>query len=255
MTSRHRSLAAHGARVVDAAAEQGLVLRLVGGVGVFHALAAERRPAYEIARRPPGDVDVLAPAGASEQVAAVMGDLGFVADERVNAWHGHVRQCWALPGEEDVAFDVFLEKPPLCHDLDFSDRLELASPGMQATDLLMQKLQIVELNQKDLVDAGFLLLDRGIVDDAGDPEAIHLERLLDPLSKDWGFFHTTTKNLRALAEATPMFLRSGDAAAVGESVALLSERIEAAPKSRRWRMRAKVGTRAQWYEDVEEIDR
>jgi hypothetical protein len=35
----------------------------------------------------------------------------------------------------------------------------------------------------------------------------------------------------------------------------LRKAIEDEPKGRRWKMRARVGTRKQWYEDVEELDR
>jgi hypothetical protein len=31
--------------------------------------------------------------------------------------------------------------------------------------------------------------------------------------------------------------------------------MEAAPKSLAWKMRAKVGTRVRWYEEVEEVQR
>jgi hypothetical protein len=41
---------------------------------------------------------------------------------------------------------------------------------------------------------------------------------------------------------------------VGERAGALAARIEAAPKSRRWRMRAKIGERKRWYELPEEIN-
>ena len=46
----------------------------------------------------------------------------------------------------------------MCHRLDLRSRLHIAGPALNPADLLLTKLQIVELNRKDAIDMIALLL-------------------------------------------------------------------------------------------------
>lgn len=256
MTRDHAATVAQGYRIVEGAEQAGIPARLVGGSGVWHSLDLALRPEYENLRAVPRDVDLLLPAKSGRQIESVMSGLGFTPDERFNAMRGDQRQAWFLLDENGLApldIDVFIGRPPLCHPIDFGPRLADSGPAMDATDLLLQKIQIVEINQKDLVDAAFLLLDHGVGDD--DPQAVAIPRVTELLAADWGFFHTATGNLVRIADAARDFLDPERAGLVADASGLLIEAAEAAPKPLRWRMRAKVGTKSQWYEDVEEVER
>lgn len=232
------AMAGEAAALSTAAAEEGIVLQAVGGVGIWHALPVSLRPTFAAARPLPSDLDLVGPPGASAAVRRVFDARGYAADERLIAWYGKHRHRYQR-AELDV--DVFLGSPPSCHELDV--RLDAGTGvAMAPTDLLLQKLQIHEINAKDVLDTALLL--------AG--TEIDAERVAAALRDDWGFYHSATVNLERVAAAA---LPGVVASAASERANALREAVEAAPKSRRWRLRARVGTRVQWYADVEELDR
>lgn len=241
--------------VVAAAASDGLSLRTVGGVAIWQRLGEGDRARYRELRPTPRDIDLLAPTGSSPAIKRVFGTRGYTPDERLIAWRGDRRHRYFRleEGEPVLEIDVFLGVPPLCHPIDFSDRFRLPGPAMAATDLLLQKLQIVESNAKDLVDICFLLVAHGLGDD--DEREIVLARVADLLSRDWGFHQTTGQNLDKAEGVAAEVLDAEGARRARAGIAGLREAIDAAPKSRRWKLRARIGTRAQWYEEVEEVDR
>jgi hypothetical protein len=254
----HATLEQEARYLVSAAAAGGLLVRAIGGVGIFHRLSPATRADYERVRAVPHDIDLLTLPKTSNQVKELFMSLGYVVDERMIAWHGDARHRYFHlddEGHPKIEMDVFLGKPPLCHEMDFVPRLDLPGPAMSATDLLLQKIQVHDATAKDLLDTLFLLGEFPLVDDGDGLDVITKSRIVDLLARDWGFFHTATTNLDRLVEA-------GDAGVAAETAerglaraAELRAAVEAEPKSRRWKMRAKVGTRAQWYEDVEEVVR
>jgi len=252
------SMADEARALVEAGAALGVPLRAVGGIGVWERIAPERRERYATLRPAPKDLDLIAPPGTKTQVAELFAARGYVADERLIAWHGDRRHRYFLveEGAEEPALevDVFLGLPPACHRLELRDGLAAHGVAASATDLLLQKLQIVETTDKDLVDVLYLLVAHELEPTAaGDGlDAGHVARLL---ARDWGFHHTASGNVEKVRALVPEAGLNGDTAATGARLERLAEAIEAEPKSRRWKLRAKVGERAQWWEDVEELDR
>ena len=55
--------------------------------------------------------------------------------------------------------DVFADELYFCHRIPFKDRLDLDSPTICTTDLLLEKMQIVEINLKDFKDTIVLMLE------------------------------------------------------------------------------------------------
>ena len=241
--------------VVTRAQARDLHLRTVGGVGIWQGLGDAHRRRFRAVRPPPADIDLVAPMRSSKAIKEVFESAGFAADTRLNTLRGDRRhRYYRLDAEARpvIDVDVFLGAPPLCHPIEFGDRLGLPGPAMTPTDLLLQKLQIVEVNAKDLTDICFLLAAHEL---GASEDAIVPDRVATLLSRDWGFHYTAGRNLEAANGAAVEALGDGDATVVQAAIAALREAIDAMPKSRRWRMRARVGTRAQWYEEVEEVER
>jgi hypothetical protein len=137
--------------------------------------------------------------------------------------------------------DVFVGRFSMCHALEIDDRLELDYPALTATDLLLTKLQIVELNAKDAHDAAVLLAEHPIAEGDGDHNDVaYISRLT---GDDWGLWRTVTSTLEQLADLDP---------SVAGQCRALHEAVEAAPKTRRFKLRARVGERVRWYELPEE---
>jgi len=82
----------------------------------------------------------------------------------------------------------------------------------------------------------------------GDHRAIEPARLAAVTGRDWGVHHTFELNLAKLRG-------EGATAVVEERIDRLLEVLDAAPKSRGWKLRAKIGERKRWYELPEEVER
>jgi len=131
----------------------------------------------------------------------------------------------------------------MSHKLDLLGRLDGPAPTIPLADLLLTKLQVWEINRKDLGDTVCLLADHALSEDDDDAEGISLPRLRSVLGRDWGFHHTVERNLQKVGELwsrEPLPAATHD---VGAQVASLQRAIEDAPKSRAWRLRSRVGER------------
>jgi hypothetical protein len=224
-----------GLELAQAADDAGLKLRLLGGVGVVahcpHVLAG--KPHREIA-----DIDVAVTRRDARELTGFLEGRGYAAERRFNALHGDSRMIFRGPAGK---LDVFVGSFSMCHTLELDNRLPLDSLALTATDLLLTKLQIVELNAKDAHDASVLLAEHAL--QPGDGDHIDVAYLARLTSDDWGLWRTVTATLRRLSELHPV---------VADRCRELVDAIEAAPKTRRFKLRARVGERVRWYELPEE---
>lgn len=257
MATEFCDLACRATELVGDGQEQGVALRSVGGVAIWERLPGELRTPYEEVRAQPKDLDLVTLKGTtSNQIKALFVARGYVPDERLIAWRGDVRhQYFELDenGEPVVDVDVFLGLPPACHTFDLPDE-EFTGSGvaLSATELLLQKLQIVEATDKDLTDIAFLLLaNPASLNGAG----IDSSRIAGLLSRDWGFHYTATGNLERVDSILDVKMEGTSQQATRDRISSLADDIEMAPKSRKWKMRSRLGTKVSWYEEVEELDR
>jgi len=139
----------------------------------------------------------------------------------------------------------------MSHRLDLAGRLGAPAPTVDLADLLLMKLQVWEINRKDLGDAACLLADHPLGESDGD--AIDLRRIRSLLGSDWGFCHTVERNLARVAELAATEPQAATPFDVPSQVRLLLDEIAAAPKSLGWKARARVGERVRWYETPEEV--
>jgi hypothetical protein len=227
------------------AAADGVALRALGGVGI-----ALRAPtAAPALRRSSEDVDLAAPRRARRDVEQAFAAAGLLAEREFNALQGSRRQIWWTP-DRATHVDVFLGEFAMCHRLDLDERLDVEHAALPAADLLLMKLQVVHLNLKDVQDLAALLTTHELGD--GDGEGvIDRGRLRDVLGADWGFYTTAGDNLDRLGDLVAEHTPEAEEP-VREQSAALREELEAAPKTRGFKMRAKVGRRKRWYELPEE---
>jgi hypothetical protein len=148
---------------------------------------------------------------------------------------------------------VFLDKLSMCHEIELRRRLDVHPETIPLADLLLQKLQIVELTHKDEIDIVVLLHEHEIGSDESTINAAYLAKLL---SSDWGFYHTATHNLLHVRDESISrldVLSHEDRAIVLRRVEELVAEIEAHPKTLAWKARGRIGTRVKWYRDVGEL--
>jgi hypothetical protein len=251
MTTPLHDVVAEGRRLVDSATD--LRVRLLGGVGVaLH----DHRPVPAALERGYGDLDVVVPPKSARQTTAAMTTAGYEPNERFNALHGAQRMLF-YDTENKRQVDVFVGVFSMCHRLDLSGRLDQHAYSLDAADLLLTKLQIHEINRKDLVDAVRLLLTHENADIAGGGDgrthAMSLDRLRSITSTDWGWFTTVTDNLQLVRTAASELLEPDDAGLVETRVDEIDAALKAAPKSMRWKARSVVGRKTPWYELPEEV--
>jgi Uncharacterised nucleotidyltransferase len=244
------SLQAEARRLLAAARASGVPLALLGGMGIRLLLGERMDPSFQ---REIEDLDFITTRRAGAAVEALLATHGWEPERRFNALHGARRLLFSDPaGTRRV--DVFVGSFQMCHSLPLTERLNAHEETLPAADLLLTKLQIVALNAKDRGDLYALLLACEVADhDAG---AIDARRIAALAGADWGLHHTIELNLARLREGL------AETALAATQRELLQQRIDAlvdaiaqAPKSRGWRIRARVGERRRWYEDPEEVQR
>jgi hypothetical protein len=230
------ALVAEGVALVDEMGSRGLTLRLLGGVGiVLHCpRTLGGTPHREIA-----DLDAIVPRAEARALAAALATAGYAPQARFNALHGDRRMIFHGPVGK---LDVFVGAFEMCHRLDLDGRLALDTPTLTVSDLLLTKLQIVELNAKDAQDAALLLREHELGPGAGDH--VDVDYLASLVASDWGLWRTTTGTLGRLAELEP---------AVAPRARELESAFAEVPKTRAFRMRARVGERKRWYELPDEV--
>jgi hypothetical protein len=232
-------------RVSKAAEGLGVTVRLLGGVGIALRCPSALQPPLS---RPYADLDAVVRAKQSRAVLQLLSQLGYVPDEQFNAIHGGERLLAADPlhGRQ---FDVFYERIQLCHKIDLRGRLEVPGAALAASDLLLMKLQVFEATHKDLTDICALAADHPF---GQDPDGVDLDYLVALVAEDWGLWRTTTMVARRAIEFARDLHGFVPAERAIERLSTYVRAADAAPKSRAWRLRDRVGDRKRWYELPEE---
>ncbi len=248
-------ISAEASRLVGEMGSRQVTARLIGGLGVA---AHDHAPPPPSLVREYADIDLVVPRKASRSSTQVLVALGYTANARFNALHG-ARRLLFYDLTHRRQLDVFVGEFAMCHRLDLDSRLDRHPVALTAADLLLTKLQIVQLNHKDVLDAARLLLNHELTDDevdaAGPPGAdgLSTSRILSVTAADWGWHTTLSDNLTKVAHGLPADLAGPRAAVVVARAEALLEAMANVPKSGRWRARSVVGRRKAWYQLPEEV--
>jgi hypothetical protein len=244
-------------RIVEEGEKQGLILRVMGGAGIRLRTLPYQELGQRLARLGEGeqeftDLDFMTYKKFRKQMQGFLETLGYskrratlssAASERQIYFHEH---GWFF-------LDIFFDKLLVAnHRLDFRGRLELDPLTLSPTDLLLEKLQIVNLSEKDFKDSLILLYAHELTDDDR-PDAINSHYIAGLLSKDWGFWYTLTTNLKGMLGLLPRVdaLSEAESQVIKDRIQVLLSQIEEVPKSIGWKARSKIGPRKRWYEPVE----
>jgi Uncharacterised nucleotidyltransferase len=232
-------------RIAEAARKKKVGLKLLGGAGIHaHSPSAHRHPL----KRKYGDLDYVVAKKDRKAVMELFRELGYEPNDRFNLMNGD-RRLYFYDTHNGRQVDVFVDLFRMSHEIDLRGRLEHEHAALRPADLLLSKLQIYEVNRKDLVDIVALMLDHAIENgDEGEViEAAYIARLA---ANDWGFYRTLQVNiekLRAMLDELEV-----DRALVNARLDELWRIIDEVPKPLKWRLRAQVGDRVRWYELPEE---
>ena len=235
---------AEAQRVLDAAGD--VPLRLLGGVAIAISL-----PGGLLLPRPYNDIDFITAKREGPTVAKLFEELGYEGDHQFNGLNGHRRLLfYDLQNERRV--DVFVGRFEMCHMWPLERRLTVPGGTIPLGDLLLTKLQIFALNEKDQRDILNLLHAHKLTDH--DADGVNTSYIAGLCAADWGLWRTVTMNVERVRGAVQRFeLAPHDEEIVVSRLDDLRKRIDAEPKSTKWKLRARVGERVQWYEEPEEV--
>lgn len=245
-------IVSEGARLVDLATAAGLTMRLLGGVAVRLISPSAAQPPLA---RGYGDLDFALSRKDGRAIRDVLERAGYTGERRFNALHGDKRLLY-VDEARDRKLDIFLGAFRMCHTLDLEGRLLPGLRTLTPSDLLLTKLQIVQLNNKDARDALAILADHALADRAEpghEEDVIDLGYLTSLCGHDWGWYTTVTDNLARVRQIGDELGPSAAVARATERITEVRAALEQAPKSLSWRMRSAVGRKMVWYEEPEEI--
>jgi hypothetical protein len=237
--------------IVKASEEAGILLRVIGSLAFqmhcpqFGYLQAALGRAYT-------DIDFAAYSKQSKPIQGLLTSLEYTENREVFIGSEGMRAIFDKP-ETGLHVDVFYEKLDFCHTIYWKDRLEVDSPTIPLAELLLEKMQIVKINEKDVIDTIMLLLEHSMGD--GDQETINIQRVAKLCADDWGLWRTTTMNLDKVQKLAQGYeqLTAEQKQKVETEVKTALIRLESEPKPMAWKLRARVGDRVKWYKDVDEV--
>ena len=254
--------------IVDAAREQGVTLRITGGLAIRRYCSD-----LDFMDREYSDIDVVGLSSQFRDLQQIFAGLGYAENRYVTqateaeqlqfvktealaqaqpTGAGSAAQPADTPLVDHV--DVFLDVMRMDHDVDVQERLDLDDYAISPVDAMIAKLQIGKINQKDVHDVIALLKDVSLSETEGRP-SIDVVYLAEVCSRDWGLYHDITTNLDVvLAMVDDYGLSEGDLALVCERLASIKESVEDASKPISWRLRARVGERVAWRREVEDTE-
>lgn len=256
LDEKSRSILAEGRRIFQAATESQITLRLMGAAAI-----ATHSPhfSYLLAKsgRKLTDLDFMGISKDYDRVRKLMEPLGYEslkAGITLSVSTVGERSVY-VSSTRDIKVDVFFDRLKMCHTIDFRKRLSADAMTISLADILLEKMQIVRINDKDLIDTVVMLSEHEVGND--DNEKVNVEYISNLLAQDWGFYYTATMNLKKVKERTVKFqaLTEENRNIVCKRVDAILQAIETKPKSSSWKIRARIGTRKKWYEDVEEVVR
>jgi hypothetical protein len=165
-----------------------------------------------------------------------MSGLGYAENREVSIVSEGDRAIFENQGSA-LHVDVFFDKLDFSHVVSWNNRLEVDAPTIPLAELLLEKMQIFQINEKDIIDTIMLLLEHPLGD--SDREVINIDRVAQILAKDWGLWRTTTMNLAKVKQMADHYPQLSDEQKqqVGSRVDQALARIEKEPKSTAWRLR------------------
>src|SRR5215213_3711666 len=210
-------------RTAEEAEREDLALRLLGGVAIKLRAKDGLHPAFE---REYADLDWIVPKGKSSDAQKFFDSIGYTPHVRFNAIHGQERLLF-FDEQNDRQVDFLVGSFRMSHQIPFGKRLALEPVTVPLAELLLTKLQIVELNEKDVRDALALLHDHPVGEEDGN--AINGARVAQLCASDWGLWRTFTANLDSLSDHLVRYDLPD-------------------------RSKARIGDRKRWYELPEEVE-
>jgi len=240
---------------VQNAQEKGIIIRVMGGLAVYLHCQEYEKLWNELGRlgsKVFTDIDYVSYGKHRGTLLRFFENRGFTINQKMLYLYGKSRHIYY--GNSIPMVEVFFDKLEMNHTIYYSGRLEVDSPTLPPAELLLQKLQMVEMHEKDFKDTIVLLRAHELGED--DNDKINQKAVGDRLFSDWGFHYTATTNLQKIRDSLSNYAALGeeDISVVDRRLSQLLKHLEEGSKSVKWKLRARIGTRMQWYNVIDDWD-
>jgi hypothetical protein len=236
--------------IIDDAESEGITLRLLGALAIRYQ-CKDYLYIHRLLKRVLTDIDFMGLSSQRPAIRRFMEGKGYILRKDLLLFED---RFFFIDPESGLKIDIFLDRLKMNHTIDLRRRLGIDRYTLSISDLVLEKLQIVKINEKDIIDLILLFRAKKL---SRDESGINVSYIVDILRDDWGFYYTVTMNLEKVLRYVDTYdaLNDEDKAVVKENISSLLEAIETAPKTLRWRLRSKIGTKVPWYTEVEEVER
>jgi hypothetical protein len=234
--------------ILDAAKQRNITMVILGALAFRIHCPKFKHMIYQ-ASRSLTDLDFAGYMKDADRISALLAELGYQELLTVRTYFGGRRRMFENP-KTGMKSDLFIDGLYMCHDINFKGRLNLDYPTLSLVDLLLEKMQMVELDAKDVIDTIALIREHEI--GSNDKETINTEYLSSLCASDWGLWMTVTTNLNKVRTHLAQFDAATDEEKkdVERKITQILEIIDKTPKTTGWKMRAKIGTKKKWYRTI-----
>lgn len=241
--------AAH--KIIDEAHKRNLTLCLIGALA-FHNHCPKYNYIQKETNRFFTDIDFMAYIEQKHDIEKMFLDLGYMNDKRIQTIPG-VKRSIFFTSDHSMHSDIFYDVLDFSHEINFRGRLEIDYPTVSLVDLLLEKMQIAQINEKDIIDTIMLLREHDV--GSSDDETINIDYIAKTCKSNWGLWKTVTTNLDKVISLIDKYdlLNSDDQQIIRERLQRIRQHIDKEPATLYWKLRSRVGERVKWYRDVDEI--
>jgi hypothetical protein len=236
--------------ILERADERNLTLRLLGALA-FYIHCPKFNYIQTESQRYFTDIDFMAYIEEKTEIEKLFTEMGYKDDIRVRSVP-HLKRSIFFSPDHEWHSDVFYDVLDFSHEIDFRGRLKIDYPTISLVDLLLEKMQIVQINEKDIIDTLMLLREHEI--GGADDETINIDYLARVCKGNWGLWRTVTINLDKVERLLGDYeaLTPDDGEIIRDRLQRILRRIEEEPPTMRWKLRSRIGERIKWYRDVDE---
>ncbi|MFX0097324.1 MAG: hypothetical protein ACFE7E_06145 [Candidatus Hodarchaeota archaeon] len=236
-------------RLIDSAREKGVILRLIGGLA-----ARNHCKIINFCERDYSDIDMVGLGKQAKKIVKLFKENGYEEEKDVMiATAGRRMQFYK--GSPDNHVDIFMDTFEMEHDVELKKRLTIEDYTITLGDLLITKLQIYKINEKDVRDILSAIKDNPLGEE-DKPGIINIKYIAELCAKNWGLYHDVMENIdKCLGLMQYYDLTPDEVKRITDRMNKLKEVIETEPKSLKWKLRAKIGEKKGWRKTVEDETR
>ncbi|MCX6223057.1 MAG: hypothetical protein NTZ69_18980 [Bacteroidia bacterium] len=238
-------------RILKDAKQLGIDFRLTGGIAIrFHC--EKQNELFEKLGRKYADVDLVCLSKDIEKSREYFSNKGYELNKEVYAY-SEGRRLIFKNQKSSSKLEAFVDELNFCHLIDLRERLSIDYPTISLSDLLLSKMQIVKISDKDLLDLSILILEHEL-SNSETKDSINVKYIAKLLSNDWGFYYTFSNNIKNIfGFISSKVFTDEQREKLNQKLNYLNMSIDREEKKIKWKIREVIGKRLKWYNEVSKI--